>query len=155
VADTYVTNALDKGFVEGWQKLVTMHDELRPLLLSPDETGTLPPLTPQATPEAGVELADQAIKAAEEARGPQGTDRSVAETLQAAKEYFEVAKADATRRPGLLRRGFTAIGGAVATILKISGSATALATWFTTPTGQAFLAHMRTIWDAIKNFFVP
>ena len=150
--DRYVTEALDGALVGGWRHLVVLHDDLRPHLMPPEEDDDLPPLTPEATPEAGIALADEAIAAAREAEGPGGTDKAVAEALVAMKDYFEVAKSDATRRPGLLRRGFKAFGGTLA--LMATGTAgLTYAGWLATPQGQSFLAAIKPILEAILKFY--
>ncbi len=154
LADTYVTDALDKGFVEGWLQLVTMHDELRPLLLPPVEADTLPPLSPAATPDEGIRLTDQAISAAEAAEGPGGTDESVAATFRSIRDYFEMAKSGVVSGATALAKGFRALGGAVAWLVRLGGPTAGIATWLASQNGQAFVGVIRTLWDALKGFFV-
>ncbi len=153
VADPFVTDGLEKGFVEGWRQLVTMHDDLRPLLLPPEEEDDLPPLAPEATPEEGIKLADAAIEVAEEAEGPGGTDQNVAAALRAIREYFEVAKANGKLRPGMVRRGLRALGGTLAHITYLGAAGTAVSQWLATPQGQAFLAKLQPILEIILKFF--
>ena len=155
--DRYVTDGLDGGFVAGWRALVTMHDELRPLLLPPEEDQpVLPPLTAEATPQAGMDLVDDAIAvltsdAAGDAVGP-----SVLAAMTAAREYFEAAQAQITAQPGLVRRGMRAVGGMLGLIVTATnlGAATvAITAWAVTPQGQAVIAALAPIFQSILKLF--
>lgn len=155
--DRYVTEGLEAGFVAGWRQLVAMHDDLRPLLLPPEEDmPDLPDLLPDATAETGLDLADRAIDVLGSDAAAETIGQSVVEALRAAKEYFEVAKADEIRRPGLLRRGFRAVGGIVGLLVGGTGlaaSAMTIQLWAATPQGQTIIALLRPIFDAILKMF--
>ena len=154
VGDAYVTAALDGALVGGWRHLVAMHDDLRPHLMPPEEDDDLPALSPEATPEAGIAIADRAIEAAREAEGPGGTDKAVAEALGAIREILEVARADENRRPNQMRRGIAYLGGTLNALIGLGASGSAIAAWLATTQGQSFLAVLRPIYDAILRFFV-
>ncbi|MGC1486721.1 MAG: hypothetical protein WA784_02925, partial [Albidovulum sp.] len=157
VGDSYVIDGLDGGLVAGWRQLVEMHDDLRPLLLPPEEDmPALPDLVADATPEAGLELAGQAIEVLGSDAAAESIGKSVVAALEAAKEYFEVAKSDAARRPGLLRRGYRAVGGIVGIIVGGAGltsSAMTIQLWAASPQGQSIIALLRPIFDAILKMF--
>ena len=154
LGDTYTTDALDGGFVEGWRAMVVMHDDLRPLLLPPEEdTPDLPELTPEATADEGERIADEAIGVLE---GNAAVGESVVAAMKAAKEYFEVAKMDATRRPGMLARGYRAIGGIVGLIVGGVGLIASVMTiqlWAATPQGQAVIVQLQPIFERIIQLF--
>ena len=133
---------------------MAMHDDLRPHLMPPEEDDDLPALSPEATPEAGIAIADRAIEAAREAEGPGGTDKAVAEALGAIREILEVARADENRRPNQMRRGIAYLGGTLNALIGLGASGSAIAAWLATTQGQSFLAVLRPIYDAILRFFV-
>jgi len=144
--DSYVTDGLDGGFVAGWKQLVDMHDDLRPLLLPPEEDDAdLPDVSEDATPEQGSALVDQAIEAFDDP----SVNAEVVDTLRATREYFEAAKTDETRKPNLIKRGMKAIGGIVA----LAASGTGIHAWATSPAGQSVLQKLQPVLDAVLKLF--
>lgn len=155
--DPYVTEALDGGFVEGWRALVAMHDALRPLLM-PEELDQpdLPDPAPEATPDAGMAVADDAIAVLEMGRDAGAVGDSVIAAMNAARDYFEAAKSDHVRRPGLVRRGLAAIGGPISLIVNSTGFAASMVTlqlWAATPQGQAVILQLQPILARILALF--
>lgn len=158
--DPYVTEALDAGFVAGWRDWIRQHDELRPLLLPPEDLDALPPVKPDVTPADAKNLADQVIEALEPAVAAGEVGGSVIEGVAAAREYFEVAAENTQRRPALLKRGLVAIGGILGSLSGLVGASGRLAdaamkvqNWIATPQGQAVVAALRPIWDLLVTFF--
>lgn len=155
--DPYVTEGLDGGFVEGWRALVAMHDALRPLLM-PDEEDLpdLPDPAPEATPDAGMAVVDDAIAVLEMGRDAGAVGDSVIAAMNAARDYFEAAKSDHARRPGLVRRGLAAIGGPISLIVNSTGFAASMVTlqlWAATPQGQAIILQLQPVLARILALF--
>ncbi len=150
VEDSYVTEALDGGFVEGWRQLVAMHDDLRPLLLPPlEDDPALPDLQSDFTPEDGIAVTDEVIEVMSGEEAGDSVGKSVIESLVAAKDFFEAAKGNLERRPGLLKRGVKAVGGIVA----LAGSAASIHAWATSPSGLAVITKLQPLLERILQFF--
>ncbi len=153
-SDPYITDGMDGGFVAAWQQLVVMHDDLRPFLLPPEENDPeLPEVTEDATPEAGIEIVDDAIEALEADDSKDVVDQSVIDAMNATRDYFEAAKTDDRNRSGLLKRGFKTAGGIFAGILGVGGSAAGIASWAATPQGQAIISKLQPLFEMIVKFF--
>lgn len=159
VNDPYITGALDGGFVAMWRALVAMHDDLRPLLLPPEEDD-LPELRDDVTAEEGIDLAEKAESALQEALEDGVVGASVVEAMQAATEYFKVAKVEAEKKP-LLLRGAIAVGGVLGAIVGLPAMIGAAAegvmkvqAFLATPAGQALIAVLRPLWEILKGLFV-
>jgi hypothetical protein len=144
----YVTDALEDGFVAGWRQMVRAHDELRPLLLPPEEPAAPAP-APDATPEAALDLTRQAREVLEPAAEDGDVGRSTVEVLHAVRDILEAAKARPEERPTLLRRGMAGLGGLLATLLQHGAAAASLQAWALTPQGQAVLAKLAPIFEAL------
>jgi hypothetical protein len=156
VTDSYVRE-LDAGFVAGWRQLVAMHDDLRPLLM-PDEEDMpdLPDPVPEATPEAGLEVVDAALEVLEEGRQAGAVGDSVIAAMTAMRDYFEAAKGDVARRPGLIKRGLRAVGGTLALLANttnLTAAAVTLQLWASTPQGQAVILQLQPILARILALF--
>jgi hypothetical protein len=159
VNDPYVTSALDGGFVESWRALVTMHDELRPLLLPPEEDN-LPDLRDDVTAEVGIDLATQAEAALQEGVTGELVAGSVVEAMQAATEYFKAAKSATEKKQTWIRRGVAVLSAVVVGVLGIpvgigtyAETALKVQEFLLTPAGQALVAALRPLWEAILRFF--
>lgn len=158
--DPYVTDGLDGGFVESWRALVTMHDELRPLLLPPEEDD-LPELRKDVTAEEGIDLAAKAQTVLQDAVNGGIVHPSIVEAAQAATEYFKAAKDDVLQKPTWIKRGVLVLGGLFAKVLEFpaklglaAAGAMKVQEFLLTPAGQALVAALRPLWEAILRLFV-
>lgn len=158
--DPYVTDGLDGGFVESWRALVTMHDELRPLLLPPEEDD-LPELRKDVTVEEGIDLAAKAETVLQDAVNGGIVHPSIVEAAQAATEYFKAARDDVLQKPTWIKRGVSVLGGLFAKILEFparlglaAAGAIKVQEFLLTPAGQALVAALRPLWEVILRFFV-
>jgi hypothetical protein len=160
VNDPFMTSALDGGFLEMWAELVKMHDQLRPLLLPPEEDD-LPELRKDVTAEEGIDLAAKAETVLQDAVNGGIVHPSIVEAAQAATEYFKAAKDDILQKPTWIKRGVLVLGGLFAKVLEFPaklGLAAAgvikVQEFLLTPAGQALVAALRPLWELIKAFFV-
>ncbi|SFI92296.1 hypothetical protein SAMN04488095_1740 [Jannaschia pohangensis] len=110
------------------------------------------------TPEDAEAVTDEALAAFE---GEPSVDDTLRETLVAAKDYFEAARADEARRPGLLRRGVKTVGSVLAVLDRSAKGASTYATgavaihlWAATPQGQAILAKLVPLLERIVSWFL-
>jgi hypothetical protein len=158
--DPYVTDGLDGGFVESWRALVTMHDELRPLLLPPEEDD-LPELRKDVTAEEGIDLAAKAETVLQDGVDGGIVHSSIVEAAQAATEYFKAARDDVLQKPTWIKRGVLVLGGLFAKVLEFpaklglaAAGAIKVQEFLLTPAGQALVAALRPLWEVILRFFV-
>jgi hypothetical protein len=158
--DPYVTDGLDGGFVESWRALVTMHDQLRPLLLPPEEDD-LPELRDDVTVEEGIDLAAKAEAVLQDGVDGGIVHPSIVEAAQAATEYFKAARDDVLQKPTWIKRGVLVLGGLFAKVLEFpaklglaAAGAIKVQEFLLTPAGQALVAALRPLWEVILRFFV-
>jgi hypothetical protein len=149
INDNYVTDGLDGGFIAACKLLVSMHEEIRPLLVSKEQSeAMLPELLPSVTSEDLLKIADSAI----DVMSDPSVENEVVEALRASKNYFESALQNGTSRLGHFRSGIAAIGGIVSSA--IAGAlGTALFTWATSTSGMAVIAQLRPIFEKIVALF--
>ena len=160
LADPYVTEGLDAAFVAGWRALVTMHDDLRPLLLPPDDTDRAPDLMPEVTPEMVERLADDLIADLKDAVVAGAVAPSVPEAVAAGAEMAELAREGPQVNPGRLKRAAIVVGGLVAglrerfvTTGKVAGAGVALQKFIESPWGQAVLGKLETLWKLVEAWW--
>ena len=143
--DSYVTEALDGGFVEACRLLVQMHQQLRPLLISAERSEELvPDLSPEFDVQEAIGVTDVAIEALDDP----SVEQEVIEALNAAKDYFETAQQSGSIRASLLRRGIAAVGGIVSGAMA-GACGTALYVWATSPSGLAVIARLQPILERL------
>ncbi|MBK5927758.1 leucine-rich repeat domain-containing protein [Rhodobaculum claviforme] len=157
LGDRYTTDALDGGFVAAWRALVEMHDALRPLLLPPEEDAPdLPPLTPDATPEAADAVAADVVATLGTAEAREAVGASVIAAANAVRDYFEAAKLNEAQRTTMLRKGMIALGGLVALITgagRLAEASVQFQTWLTTPRARWLAEQLQPAWGRIKALF--
>jgi len=151
VGDGFVTDALDGGFVESWRALVKMHDELRPLLLPPDESDQVPDLLEGVKPDDLTKLADDLKKSFEPAVEEGLVSPSVPASIEAGKELAEAP------RPGWIKRSaialWSVVSGSQKALLeagKSSAAFVAIQKFLETSAGQTLLGAL----DAALKFLL-
>jgi hypothetical protein len=158
--DPYMTSALDNGFLGMWAQLVKMHDQLRPLLLPPEEDN-LPDLRGDVTAEVGIDLATQAEAALQEGVMGELVAGSVVEAMQAATDYFKAAKSATEKKQTWIKQGVAVLGAVVMGVLGIpvgiglyAEAALKVQEFLKTPAGEVLSAALRPLWEVIKARFV-
>lgn len=157
--DPYMTGALDGGFLGMWAELVKMHDQLRPLLLPPEEDDSLE-LRDDVTPEDVLEIARKVEDAFLDAEADGVVGSSMVEAVQASADYVQAAKSSPEQKRNWLTRGVVALGAAVAKVIKgfeaigtLSRAAVQVQEFLASPYGQALVAALRPLLEVIKALF--
>lgn len=154
VADDYLMDGLDAGLRAGFRSFVARHDELAPFLLPPPEgqaaaEAALPALDASATPEDLADLTDQALEVVNDPDHAPFLGDQMRQTLKAVEELALVARDRLEERPGLLRRGFVALGG---TLQVLSNAVTAHG-WLIGPGAAMLATQLAPILQAVLRAF--
>jgi hypothetical protein len=157
--DPYMTGALDGGFLGMWAELVKMHDQLRPLLLPPEEDDSLE-LRDDVTPEDVLEIARKVEDAFLDAEADGVVGSSMVEAVQASADYVQAAKSSPEQKRNWLKRGVVALGGFVANVIgrfialgAVAGVAFQVQAFLATPYGQALVEKLRPLLEGILRLF--
>ena len=157
--DPYMTGALDGGFLGMWAELVKMHDQLRPLLLPPEEDDSFE-LRDDVTPEDVLEIARKVEDAFLDAEADGVVGSSMVEAVQASADYVQAAKSSPEQKRNWLKRGVVALGGFVANVIgrfialgAIAGAAFQVQAFLATPYGQALVEKLRPLLEGILRLF--
>ena len=157
--DPYMTGALDGGFLGMWAELVKMHDQLRPLLLPPEEDDSLE-LRDDVTPEDVLEIARKVEDAFLDAEADGVVGSSMVEAVQASADYVQAAKSSPEQKRNWLKRGVMALGGFVANVIgrfialgAVAGAAFQVQAFLATPYGQALVEKLRPLLEGILRLF--
>ena len=154
LADAYLMQGTDAGLLRGFRTLVTRHDELHPYLLARPEQqaareAEVPELDPGATPE---DLTARVGEALEVLADPQLGDLvtpQLLRTLKAVETLADTARDRLEDRPGLLRRGYIALGGT----LQLMANAAAVHGWALGPGAALLATQLAPILQAVLRAF--
>ncbi|MEP4337086.1 MAG: hypothetical protein ABJ360_11980 [Roseobacter sp.] len=130
--DPYTTDALDGGFIGGWQKLCGLHDQLANCLAPKDSEGDAElRLTEDFEIEEARDLTRQVLDAVDSP----SVSKELITVLQATSDTVEKASERLNQRTGLVRRALTLIGAVTA----FPATGAALHSWSASLEGRAVI----------------
>ncbi|WP_373314135.1 hypothetical protein [Jannaschia pagri] len=144
--DPYTTDALDGGFIGGWQKLCDLHDQFASCFNTTGvETDSELDLAEDFDIDEARDLTEQVL---DSVGGPSVSEELVI-VLQATRDAIEKASEGAIQRKGIVRRALTLIGS----IAAFAATGTALHSWSVSVEGRIIIERLLPLVERFSALF--